>query len=148
MIYDIGKRKYNNLTFKEYERIESGYLEAIRLVMEENGIKLLTVKSLEKKHSIELLKEHNLLDYINDSEFDFEQEIQNLSNRNELRFDEVIWICKLILREIIWMELISEKVEVKFGYDYYMYLKCSNLSMKTIEEMKELGLYVESDFGR
>ena len=43
------------------------------------------------------------------------------------------------------MRLESEKVKVKFGYDYYMYVFCEPLLYETVREIELNGVFVERE---
>jgi hypothetical protein len=43
------------------------------------------------------------------------------------------------------MIFLNTKIEIKFGYDYYMYVTCEELKLETIQAIEKTGLFVESN---
>lgn len=144
-ISDIGKANYKYPTYEEYEAVEDAYVNAIFLALEENGLTRLTINNLElynKKKVFEAFSKDGRLRNIS---VDFNSEIKPLSDGVDLTFPEINKITRLILRETIWMTLESERLNVKFGYDYYMYFFCERLSPMTIRKIEASGLFVEPE---
>ena len=52
-------------------------------------------------------------------------------------------MIRLILRETVWMNLLNSEFKITFGYDYYMYVECSELTSMTIKQIERMGLFVE-----
>ena len=50
---------------------------------------------------------------------------------------------RLALRELIWFKFASPSLKVIFGYDYYMYFRCQELSVQAEMKIAKLGLFVE-----
>jgi hypothetical protein len=71
-----------------------------------------------------------------------------LKDGETLNLTEVQKMIRLILRETIWMYLTSSDLKISFGYDYYMYVECSELSKTTLGEIEKMGLFVEPDIGQ
>ena len=46
-ISDIGNKKYGNVGFEEYEKVENSYIEAVRLILIEQKIDIVKVDSIE-----------------------------------------------------------------------------------------------------
>lgn len=144
-ISDIGKKKFNHLTYEQYEKVESAYVAAVKAIMVDNNLDFLIVDSLElhrEKQDFEKYKETGRLKNIN---VDYDNEIKNLKSGQRLNSDQIDKTIRLILRETIWMLLINGNFEVKFGYDYYMYVKCVDLKTSTLQEIESTGLFVEPD---
>jgi hypothetical protein len=142
-ISDIGKIECNSPTYEEYEQIENAYVDAVKLIMEENGVTSLKVSSLEFRGAKEDFKRHKSEEYLQRLRIDFEEDIAVLRNQMSLSSSQVEKITRLILREIIWMILSNKKIEVEFGYDYYMYVKAEKLSFGVIRQIEKSGLFVE-----
>jgi hypothetical protein len=62
-----------------------------------------------------------------------------------LNKSEIDKIIRLILRETVWMLLVNKDFEVRFGYDYYMYVKTVNLQKETIRKIESNKLFVEPE---
>ena len=143
-ISDIGKPEYNNVTYEEYEKTESAYVEAITSIMHDNNLNFVKVDSLElpgKKQDFINYERTGRLKNIN---VDFEKEVKGLQNGLQLDITKIEKIIRLILRETIHMLLVNDEFEIRFGYDYYMYVKAKNLKQSTIEKIQRAGLFVES----
>ncbi|MCB0463443.1 MAG: hypothetical protein R2816_12165 [Flavobacteriaceae bacterium] len=147
-INDIEKSKYNNVSYQDYEKIETAYVESIKLILDEKNITSLKIDSLEIFNSFEdfeNFKKEGLLKNIN---VDFNSEIEILKNGVILNYKEILKIIRLILRETVWMNLLGSELKVIFGYDYYMYVECSELTKSTIDKIEKKGLFVEDNIGQ
>lgn len=143
-ISDIGKSKYNNITYEEYEKIETAYVEAIMLILREKNIESLKVAALEASYyDIETFEEDKRSGRLRNIEVDYHQQVATLKNGKILNLAEIPTIIRLILRECIWMELLTTDFKLTFGYDYYMYVKCYDLKDSTIRETEKINLFVE-----
>ena len=144
-ISDIGKPSYNNVTYEEYEKMESAYVDAIKSAMADSNIKVLTVDSLELRDDKKDFSKHEKSGRLRNIAMDFDKELKILKDGTILNLSQIDKIARLILRETIWMLLVSADFEVKFGYDYYMYIKCKTLNSSTIKQIESSGLFVEPD---
>lgn len=142
-ISDIGKPAYNNPTFEQYERIENLYVDSIVLILNEKNISNLIVDSLELFDTNVDFEEHKRTGRLNKLFVDFDSEIKPLKDGIILNLNQISKIVRLILRETIWMLLINSQIEIKFGYDYYMYVTCEELTIETINRIEKTGLFVE-----
>lgn len=129
-ISDIGKI-YNQQLFttEEYLKVEHDYIEFVEKLMISYDIKHFEVKGLSKRKKAEFNseKEYNLLKKIHEG--------------SKITVDKIEIVMKLILREKIWLKLVTRHIEVHFGYDYYMYVMCKkNLSIEGIET----NLFIEN----
>lgn len=64
------------------------------------------------------------------------------TDNNLVSNGDILLVAKSVLREEVWCKLISEKVEVHFGYDFYMYLIC-DMTLREINEKIKTSLIVE-----
>ncbi len=142
-ISDIGNEKYGSPSWEEYEKTEAAYVNAILLILDELGMCSLTVKSLEHYNSEEDFLNFERDGRLRNIDFDFGKDLSVLRNDRELTLDKIAKLTKLILRETIWFLMVSDRIEIKFGYDYYMYATCERISAETIERIQESGLFVE-----
>lgn len=142
-ISDIDKAKYNNVTFEEYEKVESAYVDAIKLIMKDKNIAFLKVDSLELRNTKQDFKKFEKTIRLKNIAVDFDNEIKNLKNGLQLSVTQIDKIIRLILRETVWMILINNDLEVSFGFDYYMYVKTSDIKQSTIEKIQNMELFVE-----
>ncbi len=146
-ISDMGNPDFNNLTFEEYYKTETNYVNAIKFLLADKKISSLKINSLENyndKSDFDKFLGNNILREI---DFDYINDIEILENGQNLQVDCLAKITRLILRELIWMELIDSELEIKFGYDYYMYVKCNRLSDNIIKKIEKTGLFVEPNIG-
>ncbi|MBR9917492.1 hypothetical protein GYB29_07390 [bacterium] len=142
-ISDIGKPEYKNVSYEEYETTENAYTESVRLILDEKNIQSLKIDSLELYNSYEDFENWEKDGRLQNIEIDFNNEIANLKDGTILNSTEVQKMIRLILRETIWMKLISSDLKITFGYDYYMYVECSELSKTIVDKIEKMGLFVE-----
>ena len=144
-ISDIDKSEYNNLTFDEYEKIESAYVDAIKSIMQDNNLEFLNIDSLELYDKKQAFKKKEHTGRLKNITVDFDTEVKTLKNGLQLGISEIEKIIRLILRETMWMLLVNNDFEVRFGYDYYMYVKTVNINQTTIDKIESTGLFVEPE---
>ena len=142
-ISDIGKPKYNNVTYEEYEKIESAYVNSIKLILQDNNFDHLVVDSFLRHDMKAEFKKYVTTGRVRNIKLDFDKEVKILKNGLKLNLVQIDKIVRLILRETIDLTLVNKEFEVRFGYDYYMYVKTTTLRPKTINKIRELGLFVE-----
>ena len=147
-ISDVGKPAYGNLTYEEYEKTEIAYVEAVQVILAEKEIECLNIDSLELRSTKRDFKEYHNSGRLRGVEVDFNKDIKRLRNGLPLNQNQIGVMTRLILRETIWMLLVDNSVEVRFGYDYYMYVKCPKLKPVTIKRIEESGLFVEADIAQ
>ena len=144
-INDIGKPEYNNVTYEEYEKTESAYVDAIKSIMQDNTLDFLKVDSLELHDTQQDFITYEKTGRLKNISVDFNKEIKTLKNGLQLGITEIDKITRLILRETVWMLFVNNDFEVRFGYDYYMYIRTANLKQSTIQKIKSTGLFVEPE---
>jgi len=147
-ISDIGNPDYNNPTFEEYHKTENSYVNAIKIILTDKKIQSLKIDSLENYNDKSDYDKIIDSDKLREIDFDYANDIEILKNGGNLQNDYLEKTIRLILREFIWMELIDSELEVKFGYDYYMYIKCDRLSDDIIQKIEATGLFVEPNIGQ
>lgn len=146
-ISDIGKPEYNNVSYEEYEKIENAYVDAVMLILRDSNFEFLKVDSLELYETKRDFKKYEKTGRLKNINFDFDKDLKNLKNGVQLDSTQVEKIIRLILRETVWMLLVNDDLEVRFGYDYYMFVKTANLKQPAIEQIEKTGLFVESGIG-
>ena len=144
-IGDIGKPEYNNLDYAAYEKTETAYVDAIKIILNDINVTCLKVESLELHMSKEEFEKEEATGKLKNIHVDFDKEILKLKNGFELDFESIEKIIRLILREMIWMVLVNENIKIRFGHDYYMYVSTVNLKPSTISKIENNGLFVEPD---
>ena len=134
-IGDVGKIFNDTMfTFESYLVYEEAYIDAILRIMRENKLKSFKIEALEKKS------------YVNYNDF-FDSESQkyfsSLKNNMVISIHDITPIIRFTLRELIWCKLISHKMFVHFGYDYYMYIGSEKQLENVLEDIKNNGLFIE-----
>jgi hypothetical protein len=145
-ISDIDKPEYNSVTYAEYEKVETAYVDAIKAIMLDNNLKFLLVDSLELHDKNQDFKKYEETGRLKNIIVDFDKDVKILKNGLQLGFSELDKIIRLILRETVWMVLINNDFEVRFGYDYNMYVKIDSIKKSTIKAIGKNGLFVEPEF--
>ena len=133
-VSDIGKTfSDGTLNVKEYLEMENKYIQALNIILKENNVTNLIVYNLEKYENIE--------DFLSFDKAFFEKLTDNIC----LSLDEIEKIVSLALREVLWCKLcsINRNIEIEFGYDYYMYIKCNEISKNLVNKFLNMGIYVE-----
>ena len=115
----------------DYISYEYAYINAIYEFMNLNCIQELYIDELEKDNSINKYLDINI-------------DIKDITNYDRLNKEKIKDIIKLILREVIYAKLKSDnKMEVHFGYDYYMYILSKEKFSKNILKFEDTIIYVE-----
>lgn len=146
-ISDIGKPEYRNVDFEEYEKTEMAYAKSIKLILDEKNITSLKVDSLKVHDTSEDFENHRKNGRLKNIDVDFNHEIEILKNGTTLNLTQIQKMIRLILRETVWMYLVESEFKITFGYDYYMYVECSELKNSTINRIEKMGLFVEPNMG-
>ena len=151
-ISDIGK-VYNNklFTYQEYLKTENSYINlfiSIFNYLNAQKIKLIHLDKMETLHS-----EISLYD----SEGILEEWYKKVSNNMSFQISDIKYIAPLILRENIWGVLFhqSSKTYIRFGFDYYVYIRSPRLFQNTkygtifnddfVNMVNENKLFIEYD---
>lgn len=137
---DIGKKMDNTvLTFEAYKKIEKAYIDTILNLMNYNGITELTIKGIEKY-------DENI-EWNSDDDFSSKEAVElfkRLENGMTITAGTLEKVCKLILREYFWCKLEYKDIfYVHFGFDYYMYIGCQNVSRDFSKEVRDRGIYAD-----
>lgn len=142
---DVGE-SYNNRIFdpNEYEYVENKYIQVLMIILQDKSIDKFFVQDLEKNFSIteidKLLIDSNL--HLSETEKEL---FQSIKNESEISINKIDSISKLLLRECLWCRLKAPKNDliVEFGYDFYMYVYCDNISQHIIDNILMLEIYIE-----
>lgn len=127
-VSDIGRTFADGrLTFKTYLDWEDRYIDVILYACKEVHLTHLTVEGLEI-----------------DDVHDYPNFFQSLKNGQVLNLDEIALISRYILREMLWAKLISEDLQISFGYDYYFYLNSKRELKETEQYLLKKGLFSEN----
>lgn len=158
-VSDIGETFLDiPLTVDEYFRIESLYVDAVLEIMSCNGIEKLKVRDLENrwnrwnsrmtkksnKKMERFLERNPARDRIININRKLEKLSKKINNNQYLARSQISDVIRLNLREDTWCRLeYEDKMFVHFGYDYYMYIGSDKVCNKSIDTIRESGLFVE-----
>lgn len=124
------------LTFESYSEIENKYIEASICFFKFHKTDNIIIRNIEKNN-------------FNNYHFEDRESLFLLYNKiNEgfkISIEDLKIIVKLILRNLIWAELFdneTEKIALRFGYDFYMYFNSYKNLNELFKEVEKLGLYV------
>lgn len=114
--FDVG----NKVSLEDYILVEDEYINFVISLCYLFSVEKLTVSELE------IFDEAGLLKY-----------------PESLAINELPLLIRDVLREKIWCKLLSDDLEVHFGYDFYMYVVCP-LSCDFIKSKIKTSLNVEA----
>lgn len=135
---DIGETFCNKeLTLEEYRIMENLFIDVVIFAMKETQQDFLIVSELEK-----IVDNNSVLNVGNESYALY----KDIHNNARIHLKEIPLFMKLQLRELLWGKLVSENLNVHFGYDYYMYLISSKSLNKLIDFFYKKGIYIEENF--
>lgn len=101
------------MTIDHYIKSESNYVNSIIHIMEIAQIEHVYITDIE-------IYSPNTPVYIADENL---QLISSLHEGKKIFRDDVNWIVRCVLRELMWCKLIdNNKFYIHFGYDYYVYV--------------------------
>ena len=122
-IGDVGKCfDGKRFTFDEYIAIENNYVVFVDRIIQLTKTDLLKITGLEDDS-------HNC----------------QYENGHILRKEEVSSVVRGCLREEYWCRLVASSLEISFGYDYYVYAKCSLNYFQMMDMASDLELFVENN---
>lgn len=125
-----------SLTFSIYSETENKYITAAKLFFQFHDCTYIKIKNVEKK---------NFSDYNRDDKGHLLKVYSLIDEGLLLSINDLDIVVKLILRDLVWAELVCDQEEsaaVRFGYDFYMYFNSSKNLDGLFEEVTELGLFV------
>lgn len=139
-VSDIG-RVFNGekLTKEEYLRTENSYVNAVKTILTENNASKLLIDGLETYY------DNTDVSALSFDESELLAEIKNTMYVNK---DKLELLIRMALREYLWCKLKSERVEIEFGYDYYMYIKCAEIKLEIVQKLFYDGIFVEHHLER
>lgn len=114
--FDVG----NKVSLEDYILVEDEYINFVISLCYLFSVEKLTVSELE------IFDEAGLLKY-----------------PESVAINELPLLIRDVLREKIWCKLLSDDLEVHFGYDFYMYVVCP-LSCDFIKTKIKTSLNVEA----
>jgi hypothetical protein len=144
-ISDIIEGK-NSDSFETYYKTESAYADTVRLIMQQQDLDTLILDGMEYlPPTKQEFNDHLFKGYYKHIVPTFVAELEDLKDGYKLKGEQLEMMIRLILREVLWAELLAPDLKISFGYDYYMYVTCPPLPEEVIRHIHELGLFVEID---
>lgn len=134
-ISDVG-RVYpdGTFTFQDYLQVEDRYVNTFMEIMRISGAKYLTVGYIESSHQ-------EIDDWYSQSVFKVENAqlyafAETLHQGKRIFITEIPLVLKLCLRECLFTVLVNlrHKLQIDFGYDYYMHIH-TQVDEKIIREI-------------
>ncbi len=111
---DVGRK----VTLADYLQVEAAYLRILETACIASGTTALQVRALEGEGT------------------------RDVTDGQWLGLTEALEMARQVLREACWCMLAAERMEVHFGYDYYLYVAAAD-DILTALERTEPGLFVE-----
>ena len=132
-VADIG-RTFNGVVFTpdDYLRVETNYVAALTAFVEEAGSPALQVVGLEPGE--ELTGRSSVLPFL---------PRHGLCEGGMVTLKDLEGPVRLILREEVWCDLRSPRVQLSFGWDFYSYVSSEDPSVDAIRRAEALGLFAE-----
>jgi hypothetical protein len=122
---------------EDYLIVETNYLKALKLILDELNINKLKIVGIEK-HDDNIGKNSNIT-YGNK-----DHHIYKISEEGKiLNKEESLILSKLILRENLWCYLVHDNIIIKFGYDYYLNIIIDEKLDSFSKISSELNLFIE-----
>lgn len=143
-VSDIGK-VFNGevLSVEEYKMVEDLYIKSIFLFIRYTKTDGLAVMQLEKPLSWDVIKESNGKKGLNDyHSANFREVYDSISVGQVIDSNEVEFICRLALRENLWIQLQSESMFLSFDYDYYVDIGVAEAYDAAIDQIRKWGLNI------
>ncbi|MDQ0360616.1 hypothetical protein [Breznakia pachnodae] len=142
-VSDIGMTFDGTILEKStYLNVENAYINAVLIIMRDFKSSSTVIERIEKWSS-----HYEIQDRVFALPNQRVKSLLELSkNGMILNEEDIKLIIAMILREQLWCELndVNQAFKITFGYDYYMYCVCDNLSETIIDEIEKLGLFVDT----
>lgn len=141
---DVGKHYDGKLfTLEEYLRVEQQYIDVILSVMKITNCKYMTI------HYIEADKEYIVSQIISSKFHKIDvpllKSVPLLEEKRRIYIKKISDILRFCLREYAYIVLCNKehKLQIEFGYDYYLKISCS-LNNETLKKVvNKEGLYLD-----
>ena len=112
---DVGKL----VTLDQYEKVESAYINSLKLLLNQSGLSNLNIVNLENY-----------------------QDKYNFSG-NSIPCNEFARAFRSVLRSEYWCMFVNGHSYVHFGYDFYSYISIPRVSESDLGLIESWGLFVE-----
>jgi len=146
-ISDISNPKYD-ITYDDYIKIEDGYAFCVNLLKAEFGATEFIAENV-----INVWKEEDIENYkksgrLRGLEVEFNNDVKPVVDGMKIPVEKLEYYCRLCLRDIFQLKLLSPRLQIEFGFDYYMYATCDLIPEKLVKEIERNNLFVERDITR
>ena len=118
-------------TYEEYLETEEKYKLAVRLFLDEYNCKTIIIKESEIKRSNKM--------HLDEREKPFLETFKKIKEGSIISINELNDAVSLILRGLfwgVWYKLEDPSVNVRFGYDFYMYFEAPEINGDMFKEFK------------
>lgn len=141
---DVGKC-YNGKTFEieDYLKVEQQYIDAVLSIMDAAKCAYMTVHYLEadKKYIVDRIKSSKFYDI----DFPLLKSLPLITEGRKIHYNKIDGVIRLALREYLYVVLCNRKhkLQIEFGYDYYMKI-LSSLSNAILQDIVcKAGLFLD-----
>ncbi len=141
---DVGKC-YNGKAFsiEDYLAVEQQYIDAALSIMDAAKCAYMTIHYIEadKKYIADRIKSSKFYDI----DLPLLQSLPLLSKGKKIHYTKIGNVCRLALREYIYVVLRNDKhkLQIEFGYDYYMKVSSSLSNTILQEKVNKIGLFLD-----
>lgn len=122
-VTDVGRVYLGRaVELSDYRSVEEAYVETARRFLAQSQIRCLRIMDLESKIDNCDLLPSALVE-------ETRAQLDAVEDGRVICDEHLEWVIRLVLREVIWCRLESEKegFYIHFGYDYYMYIGSSRM---------------------
>lgn len=141
---DVGKC-YNGKTFsiEEYLKVEQQYVNAVLSIMNAAKCTYMTIHYLEadKKYIVDRIKSSKFYDI----DFPLLKSLPLIAEGRKIHYKKIDGVIRLALREYLYVVLCNHKhkLQIEFGYDYYMKILSSLSNTILQEKVSKADLFLD-----
>jgi hypothetical protein len=133
----------HNVDWNEYRKVEWAYVKFIVDLLKMFDCSHLEICGLENNFKWNEFEKFRISGMWIKSEELFQDII--IDGKRELNIEDINIFIKFLLREMLWWLLVSESIEIRVGYDFYMYILTSDESIeKYLLNNQTKSLFIES----
>ena len=141
---DVGKC-YNGKTFsiEEYLKVEQQYIDVVLSVMDTAKCAYMTINYLEadKDYIVDRIKSSKFYNI----DFPLLLSLPLVAKGKKIYYKKIDNLIRLALREYLYVVLCNNKhkLQIEFGYDYYMKISSSLSNTVLQEKVSKVGLFLD-----
>lgn len=144
---DIGRSFKNKIfSFSDYQVVETNILFVLYLISLEKDILSFEITALENSEKTRFKSKKRLKDARLTGPM-YSRMMQQSRIGDIISPIEMLVLCQLTLRNCLWCSFQGGKsfnrMQVDFGWDYYVYVSCSEISEGTFRIAQKIGIYIE-----